>query len=446
MNKNDIVRGRCISHTYDGLGVVKVDNIPIFVKGLIIDEEAEIRIINMKKSFGYGKLEKLISVNENRSTPKCKLANKCGGCHIQHMKVNQQGKFKTDIVKELMQRIAKRDIKVNNIIDCTSHYYYRNKVQIPIGYEHGEVIMGFYRTHSNQIIDMDECVNQSKVLNEISLYFKSLLKKYKNYSSFRHLLLKHGFNTDEVMVVLIVKDSKVKNLDSMIKDLTANFECIKSVILNINNRDDNVILGDEEKLLYGNDRIFDTIDDIKFSISSKSFYQINPIQTNVLYNQVLKAINPKGNERVLDLYCGVGTISLYLAKHVKEVVGIEIVKEAIDDAKLNATLNNMSNVDFICSDSGEYAQDVAKHNAKFDVIVVDPPRKGLDSKSIDAILRMSPDKIVYVSCDPSTLARDISLIPKDEYRVEYIQPIDMFPNTYHVECVALISKIIINES
>lgn len=440
MKKNDHVIGICSSYTHDGHGVVKIDGFPLFVKGMLINEKAEIIVTMMKKTYGYGRCFKLMEKSKERIHPICPIANQCGGCQLQHMSSKEQAILKLQKVQNVIQRVAHLDIPVNEVLSMNTPFYYRNKGQIPVGVHNGEVACGFYRMNSNDIIDMKSCFIQSERINETLTEIRKLFDIYPIASHIRHLLIKHAFSTDEIMLVLIVHHKDIPQLDSFIKEISSKVPQIKSIILNINKRTDNVILGDKEYVVYGTSSIKDKIHDLNFHISSKSFYQVNPIQTEVLYGKALEFANLNGNETVIDLYCGVGTISMFLAKKAKRVYGIEIVPQAIEDAKANAKLNNLDNIEFICSDAAIFASELSKLNKHIDVVVVDPPRKGCDQTTIDSILKINPERIVYVSCDPATLARDLKLLTNGNYEVKEIQPVDMFPQTFHVETVVLLSK------
>ncbi|MEF9920011.1 MAG: 23S rRNA (uracil(1939)-C(5))-methyltransferase RlmD [Erysipelotrichaceae bacterium] len=440
MQKNDVISARCESYTYDGSGVVKVDGFPLFVSGLIVGEEAQIQVLKLKKTYGYGKVIKLVTPSVNRVQPKCPLFDKCGGCHIQHMSQSEQRHFKGQQVQQLMKRVAKNDLIVPEVIDMEDPYYYRNKAQIPVGKVDDKVVMGFYRTNSNVIIDHETCFIQSKAINEIALDCKALIEKFKLTDELRHVLIKHAFATNEIMVVLISKKQELSQLDAFVAELCAHNSNICSVILNINDRGDNVILGDKEFILYGSDSIIDELSGLQFHISSKSFYQVNPLQTIKLYEKALAFADLKGTEEVLDLYCGVGTISLFMAQYAKHVTGIEIVEKAIDDAKLNAAINHIENVDFICEDATSYAKRMVDELKVVDVVMIDPPRKGCDELTIQAIADMLPSKVVYISCDPSTLARDLYRFHELGYTSKAIQNFDLFPQSYHIESVVLLTK------
>lgn len=440
MKKNEIVIGTCISYTYDGHGVVKIDGFPLFVKGLLLHEEAEIIVTMVKKTFGYGKYRKLLKTSEERVEPRCKLAKQCGGCQLQHMSLNHQKYFKKSQVEEVMKRIAHIDLPIEDVLSMEHPYEYRNKAQIPVKQKEEGIVCGFYRINSNDIIDMEHCDIQSERINEVFQFIKAFLQKHHNGEGMRHLLIKHARSYDEVMVAFIVSNPEIEKLEEMVSALTSMFHQIKSVLLNVNTRSDNVILGEEEQLLFGQSYIMDSIHGLDFRISMKSFYQVNPMQTEVLYAKALEYAELSGSETVVDLYCGVGTISMFLAQCAKRVIGIEIVPQAIQDAHINAELNQIKNIDFVCSDAATYASKLVEENTKIDVVVVDPPRKGCDEGTLQSIVKMDPKRIVYVSCNASTLARDLAILQPLGYHPTKLQPVDMFPQTYGIECVCQLTK------
>lgn len=440
MKKNDILQGVCVDYTHDGLGIVKSNDFTFFIKNVIKEEIVEFIVTKLKKTYGYGKCIRVVQPSKDRVEPFCPYYGKCGGCQLLHMSYQEQLCFKRNLVENNMRNIAGIDVPVLDTIGAASMTSYRNKAQFPVRINE-KVAMGFYRLHSNDIIDMSTCMIQSNLINEIMFFIKKDFERFKMEDVFRHLLIKHAFNTNEAMVVFIAKKKEINHLDEIVSRLTKRFSQIKSIILNVNTRNDNVILGEEEFLLYGNERIYDTLSDLKFSISSKSFYQVNPKQTEVLYQSALDLAAINETDNVIDLYCGVGTISLFLAKKAKFVTGIEIVAAAIEDAKENAKLNGINNVEFVCSDAGEYASYMAKNNVKADVIVVDPPRKGCDETTLKAIHTMHPKRVVYVSCNPATLARDIKIMESMGYKAKMVQPVDMFPGSFHIENVCLLEKV-----
>lgn len=439
MKKNDILTGVCVDYTHEGEGIVKSEGFPFFIKNVIKGETVRFLVLKMKSSYGYGKCLEILESSKHRRQPFCSYYGRCGGCQIQHMSYDEQLSFKHGLVQNNIAKIGKLKTSVLPVIGCDKTKNYRNKAQFPITMEE-EVKMGFYRIHSNDIIAMDECRIQSGLINEIMQKVKALLIKYQPESIFRHLLVKHAIKTDEVMVVFIVRKRKIVGFNRIVNELIASFPQIKSIVLNVNKRKDNVILGDEEHVLFGDNAITDELDGLKFTIASRSFYQVNPLQTEVLYKKVLDFAQIGKEDTVIDLYCGVGTISLFLARSAKKVIGIEIVAAAIANAKKNALLNNIKNAEFVCSDAASYASKMVAQGMKADVVVVDPPRKGCDSITLESIVKMAPERIVYVSCNPATLARDLKQLESLGYLTKTIQPVDMFPNSFHVETVVLLSR------
>ncbi|MGB4984595.1 MAG: 23S rRNA (uracil(1939)-C(5))-methyltransferase RlmD [Erysipelotrichaceae bacterium] len=439
MVKNDILIGTAVDYTSEGFGVVKIDGFPVFVKGLLVNEEAKIGITLVKKSYAFARIIEIIKVSDKRNEDiVCSYSKRCGGCQLLHMKYSHQLEFKKSLVENIFQRIGKVDVKVFDVVPMENPYEYRNKVQIPVGNDNfGKMISGFYRINSNDIIDMDSCIMQSSLSNEIYQFTKKMLLTDNNYQKTRHIVIKHAFSTNEVMVCFVV-GQRLKNPTKMVKMLTKEFPLIKSIIVNYNSKDTNVILGEQEEIIYNQGFIYDYLNDLKFKISLKSFYQINSVQTINLYNKAIELAQLKPTDIVLDLYCGIGTITLFASKFVKKVVGVEIVKQAINNAIENMTINNITNCEFVVGDAGEVAN---KLDYKFNVIFVDPPRKGLDDIAKDSIIKMDPEKIVYVSCDPATLARDVAYFKEYGYVAKDVYLYDMFPNTKHVECVCLLTRI-----
>lgn len=441
MKKNDRLTGVCVDYTHEGQGIVKVNDFTFFVKNVLIGEEVEFIITKLNKNYGYGKCSRILKQSLERVEPFCPYYGKCGGCQLQHLSYQEQLSFNHNLVQNNINKIGGLDINVMDTLACSHTKAYRNKAQFPLRVNEQDVQVGFYRIHSNDIIDMDCCAIQSDLINSIMSDVKDILKQEAFHNDFRHLLIKHAFYTNEVMVVLITRKRKVKNLNILVNGLVEKHAEIKSVIQNVNTRNDNVILGDEEYTLYGKGNIIDSLNDLKFMIASKSFYQVNPEQTKRLYETAIEFADIDQNDTVIDLYCGVGTISLFLARQAKKVIGIEIVEAAIENAKENAKMNNIENVEFVCSDAATYANYLAKQKMQPDIVVVDPPRKGCDEITLNSIVMMNPKKIVYVSCNPATLARDLKILESKGYHTEKIQPCDMFPNSFHVETVVLMSKV-----
>ena len=423
--KNQIIRCKCVDMSVDGQGIAKADKLVVFVKGMIKGEEADVKIIAEKKNYSFGIIDKLIVRSPYRKDLDCPIAYKCGGCDYRHIDYSYQ----LDLKKEVLVNTFP-GYKVNDIIGCDDPFYYRNKVQIPVA-DHK---MGFFRKFSNDIVEFEDCLIESKIANEMIADLKKLILNTKLEPYIRHILIKHGKGSNEVMLGFIVNDFSV-DLSDVTKTMVDKYPNIVSVIANLNDRKTNVILGKEEKLLYGRDYIYDEFDGIKVKLSLKSFYQVNHQQMLKLYAKVKELANLNSDSRVLDLYCGIGTISLYLSRYVSKVTGVEIVKEAVDNARDNAKLNHIENADFILADA---SKDMDVYLKDKDIVILDPPRKGISKDLIDSLIKNRIRHIVYVSCNPATLARDLELL-KGDYDVSDIHPVDMFPYTIHTECVCALT-------
>ena len=439
MIKNQIITATCVDYTYDGLGVVKYDTFCVFVKGLMKDEQAQIVITLVKKNFAYGRLLKLITVSKERVEPICSNSKQCGGCQLQHFSYNQQKEFKRNIVENDMRKIAKIDNEVLPVLAMDHPYAYRNKVMLPIAKDkNGKTVIGFYRYNSHDIIQIDNCYLQSDKANRLIKKIHELLDKFDLSTFVRHIMIRDMLKTNQMMLVLVCYKNEKNVLKDFCNEIVKFEPSIKSIILNINNEETNVVLGKQDILLYGQDYIIDELCNLKFKISAHSFYQVNTYQTEKLYMQAIKSANQTKQDNVLDLYCGVGTIGLIVSKYVKKVTGVEIVAQAIENAKENAEINGIDNIEFICGDAQKLVKEFEEKGIHFDCIFVDPPRKGCSSQTIQTLIELNSEKIVYISCQPSTLARDL-LVLKDYYNIEMIQPVDMFPQTYHVETICLLT-------
>ena len=442
---NKVIEGVCVDYTYDGKGIVKGEGLTVFVDGVILNEKVKVEIIYQSKNQTLGKVKEFISTSNDRVNPKCKICQNCGGCALQHMSYQAQLDFKKNHVKDCLSKIGHINIEVNETLGMENPYEYRNKTQVPFKEKKGKIKYGFYKEDSHEIIPFEHCLIQTTLADEILLECKKLMEKYKiapydedrRKGIIRHVLVRVGVHTNEAMIVLVTNEVDFHNRKLFVKELLKKFPSVKTIIQNINARDTNVILGEKEFILFGKGYIEDTILGVKFRISAKSFYQVNPLQTEVLYSKAIELASLDKSQIVLDAYCGIGTIGLIASKYVKQVIGVEIVKQAIVDAKNNAKLNNISNASFICEDASKFIVDLAKNDEKMDVVFLDPPRKGVDTPLIESLLKLEPSKIVYVSCNPSTLARDLSLFTY-KYDVKEVQPVDMFPHTYHVETVVLL--------
>lgn len=439
MKKNDILIGECVDYTHSGEGIVKTNDFVFFIKNTIVGEKIEFIVTKIKKNYGYGKLKKVLIASKHRVLPKCPVYEKCGGCQLQHMDYDEQLRFKKKIVENNINNIAKINAKVENCIGMDFKGY-RNKAQFPIKVVDEKIKMGFYRSHSNEIIDIDNCLIQSQGINEIFKSIKDLLKKYSFSKQLRHVVIKEAIYNDEIMIVLVSKYKKLRNLDLFIGELVKKHSNIKSIIVNVNNTDTNVILGKDEFTVFGKDMIKEHIHNLDFYISSKSFFQVNPYQSEVLYKKAIELANICNDDVVLDLYCGVGSITLCLAKKAKKVYGVEIVDDAIKNANNNKKINHIDNVEFICQDAKNYSEMLVNEGIEIDVLMIDPPRKGLDSKTIEYINKINPKKIVYISCNSATLARDLSVFSQYNFICDKVIPVDMFLETSHVECIARLEK------
>ena len=441
--KFDHITGKCVDLSFEGKGVVKLSYGTVFVDGLFPGEEAEIEIQYKRAGSYFGKVFRLIKKSPDRIQPKCGVCTACGGCQLQQLSYQAQLDFKTKKVADAFRRNNLENIKVLPCISAENPYEYRNKIQVPIGRDpHGHILSGFYRSGTHKIIPIDKCWIEDPKASKIISELKNLMKEF-HYSPYdedtrtgliRHVLIRTSYHYDEVMVTLVTNQDEFRGKNNFVKEWVKRCPNIKSLIQNINTRDTNVILGEKERTLYGPSVIKDSILGVDFLISSKSFFQVNPVQVEKLYGKALEFANLNKDENVLDAYCGIGTISLCASKYCKKVTGVEIVREAIVDAKKNAKLNNITNAEFLLGDAGEVFEKLTAQGEKYSTVFVDPPRKGLDQKFIDTLLRLKPEKIVYVSCDPETLARDVKLLT-EKYNIEKIQPVDMFSMTFHVETV-----------
>ena len=448
VKKNNIYRVSITGMGTKGEGIGKIDNFTIFIPGAILGEEVEVNIIKVNKNYAVGKLLNIIIASEERVKPICDIYTRCGGCQLQHMSYKEQLNFKRQKVKDALLRLGGIDVEVEPVLGIKNPYRYRNKVQLPIGKENEKVSIGFYAPRSHNIIDLKTCLIQDEKADDIIKILREWIKEFnvpiynekEHKGNLRHIMVRTAFKTGEVMVVLVTKDKNLPHKEELITKLIENLQGVVSIIQNINSQKTNVVLGKESIVLWGKDKIIDYIGNFKFAITPLSFFQVNPIQTEVLYNKALEYAGLKGNEVVFDAYCGTGTISLFLSQKAKKVYGVEIVAEAIESAKLNAKENNVDNVDFIVGESEKVIPELIEKGIKADVVVVDPPRKGCEKSLLEAMANMSPEKIVYVSCDPATLARDLCALEKLGYKAIRVQPVDMFSNTYHVENVVLLEK------
>jgi 23S rRNA (uracil1939-C5)-methyltransferase len=450
VKKNDTITLRFEDLTHEGNGVGKIDGYPLFVPYALPGEEATIKVVKVNKNFGFGKLLEVKSPSPERVEPPCDVFYKCGGCQIQHMSYNLQLSMKQQQVKNVMRKIAHLDhVPVHPTIGMEDPWRYRNKVSIPVGEKDGELITGFYQMRSHQIIDdMDTCVVQEDLNDRMVEAVRRIANRVgieaydeKSHTGIlRHIMVRSGRETKETMIVLITRTKNLPHVDEFIRELTETYPNVKSIIHNINPARTNVILGEQTRVLWGQEYIYDSIGQVRFAISAKSFYQVNPTQTKQLYEKALEYAAIDEADTVIDAYCGIGTISLFLAQKAKKVYGVEVVPEAIEDAKVNAKLNGMTNVEFAVGTAEEVMPRWKDEGLKPDVIVVDPPRKGCDEGLLGAMIEMGPKRIVYVSCNPSTLARDLRILEDGGYETKEVQPVDMFPQSMHIESVTWLER------
>ncbi|HYK73524.1 MAG TPA: 23S rRNA (uracil(1939)-C(5))-methyltransferase RlmD [Pseudoneobacillus sp.] len=444
VQKNDYIDVVFEDLTHEGAGVAKVDGYPLFVPNGLPGEKAKIKVIKANKGYGFGKLIELYEESPDRVKAPCPIYKECGGCQLQHLSYEGQLKAKEKQVRDVLTRIGKlENVKVHPVLGMSEPWRYRNKAQVPVGEREGGLIAGFYQKRSHEIIDMQACLIQQEKNDEVVRVVKDICERHgiqayheeKHKGQLRHIMARHGLVTGEVMVVLVTRTADLPNKQEIINEIIEKIPGVKSIIQNINSKKTNVILGDETKVLWGEEVIYDFIGDIKFAISSRSFYQVNPEQTKVLYDKALEYADLSGEETVIDAYCGIGTISLFLAQKARKVYGVEIVPEAIDDANRNAQLNEITNVEFAVGEAEVVIPKWYEEGISADVLVVDPPRKGCDEALLQTIIAMKPKKVVYVSCNPGTLARDLRILEDGGYKTLEVQPVDMFPHTTHVECV-----------
>lgn len=461
MNKNDIVTVEITDIGVSGEGIGHVDGYTLFIKDAVIGDVVEAKVMKAKKNYGYARLMKVITPSEYRVEPKCAFARRCGGCQIQEMSYDCQLVFKDQKIRGNLERIGgftkdQIDTVMQPVVGMEHPFGYRNKAQFPFGTDkEGNPITGFYAGRTHDIIANTDCalgVEQNKEILEIILQYmrENKIKSYDEKTGkglIRHALIRYGFKTKEIMVCLVVNGKKLPKAERLIEKLI-QIEGMTSITISPNTRRDNVIMGDSYEILWGQGYITDYIGNVKYQISPLSFYQVNPVQTEKLYGLALEYADLKGDETVWDLYCGIGTISLFLAQKAKQVYGVEIVPQAIDDAKENAKINAIDNAEFFVGKAEEvlpeyYAEYEREHNgetAHADVIVVDPPRKGCDETLLETIVKMQPEKVVYVSCDSATLARDLKYLCANGYEIRMCRGVDQFPQSVHVETVVLLSK------
>lgn len=447
VKKNEEYIVDIIDNGYEGEGIAKIDNYTIFVPGAIKGEKIKILIVKTNTSHGFGKILEILNKADTRVESDCTTYKRCGGCNLRHINYADTLILKQEIVQNLVNKTLDNDIKVNKTIGMEKPFFYRNKAQYPIGYnKNKEIVTGVYAARTHEIIPMQRCVIQQPISEEIAKWIVEFMKENKitaydektTKGAIRHVVVKVGIHSKEIMCVLVTNERKIPNEEKLVDNLLEKFDNIKTIVKNINTKNTNVILGNENIILYGDGYITDKLGEYTFKISPLSFYQINPIQTEKLYNLAIEKAGLTKNDIALDLYCGIGTIGIFASKWIKQVYGIEIVLQAIQDAKENAKINNVENIEFYCGDVEQVLDKIVKQeNVKPNIIFVDPPRKGLDETTIKNILDYAPEKVIYISCNPATLVRDLKKL-EETYDIKEIQPVDMFPFTSHVECCSVL--------
>lgn len=451
IRKNDEIRLKIESVSSLGSGVGHCDNMAVFVSDTAEGDEIIAHVIKVKKTYAVAKIKKIIKPSPDRTDNLCPAFSRCGGCAYRHISYESEKKIKYSKVKDALNRIGHIDIIPDDIIGAENTDFYRNKAQYPVGLsKDGDVITGFYSQKSHRVTDCTECMLQppefSKILRCIKKWILTsgitIYSEETGKGTLRHIYIRKAYHTGETMVCLVINGRSIPKKDTLITSLAGTDNSIKSILLNVNEEKTNVILGSECINLFGDGYITDILCGKKIRISPLSFYQVNTAQTERLYEKVEEYACLSGNETLLDLYCGAGTIGLSLSGSVKKLIGVEVIPEAVDDAKVNAKLNNVENAEFICDDAKGAAKTLFERNVRPDVIVLDPPRKGCSREVLETAAGMNPDRIIYVSCDPATLARDCEILKSLGYEVKKATPVDLFPRTVHCECVVLLNKIV----
>lgn len=445
IKKNDDLEVNISDIGYEGEGIAKIDGYTTFIKGGLKGEKVKIKMLKVNKNFGFAKLLEVLEKSDEREEPICNAFGKCGGCNLQHINYEAQLDYKTSMVKNTLKKALGYDVDVEQTIGMGIPYNYRNKAQYPVVDDK----IGFFAGRTHALIENEKCYIQNEISDKLAKDAFKILKKY-NVSSYnekngkgclRHIITRIGVHTGELMLILVTNEKNIKHKDEIVSELIKEYPTLKSIIQNINSKNTNVILGNECITLYGEGYITDILGEYKFKISPLSFYQVNPVQTEVLYNLAKEYANLQGTETVFDLYSGIGTISIFIADSAKKVYGVEIVGPAVLDARENAEINEIRNVEFIQGEAEVVVPQMYKEGKKADVVFVDPPRKGCDEKLLETIKEMKAEKVVYISCNPATLARDLKYLTDNGYEIKKVQPVDMFPQTSHVENVCLLEKI-----
>ena len=442
VKKNDELIVDIIDYGADGEGIAKINGYTIFVLGALKGEKCKIHILKVLKTHAFAKVIQIIEKSSKRVEPDCSTFNKCGGCDLRHITYSETLKIKQEKVQNLVNKMLKNKVKVNETVGMENPTFYRNKAIYPVTQDKK---VGIFAKRSHNIIPINECKIQTKISQEISKYIldnweDSIYDEKTDKGLLRNIMLREGFKTDEIMLVLVQNGEKnvfETNSKLQIEKIVKEFPKIKTIVINVNTEKTNVVLSRKNIIVYGDGTITYRLGEYEFKISPNSFYQVNPVQTEKLYNLAIEGAKLKKDDILCDLYCGIGTIGIFASKYVKKVYGVEIVEEAIKDAKQNAEINNVDNIEFIQGDVEVAFNKMLDNGVKPSVVIVDPPRKGLDSKTVQNLCNLKLDRLVYVSCNPATLMRDLQVL-EDVYKIDSITPVDNFCYSSHIECVAVL--------
>ena len=450
MKKNDLFEAEITAMTAEGSGICRNDGVAVFVPRTAVGDKCVVRVVKVLKNYAFGRLEQLLVPSADRCEPDCPVSAQCGGCVYRHISYEAELKIKTQRVRDALERIGGfRGIAMEPILAAPHRNFYRNKCQLPIGLsKNGELQLGFYAVNSHRIVDTHTCLLQPDEFDKAAEAFRkwyalsgeSVYDEATHTGVLRHLYMRRGEKSGEMMVCIVANGGALHEEDLLVSMLREAVPAITGIILNINRDKTNVVLGKNCRTIWGRDTISDTLCGLEFEIAPHAFYQVNRTQAEALYGKAAEYAALTGNENLLDLYCGTGTIGLSMAHKAKKLIGAEIVAAAIENAKRNAARNHIENAEFICGDAAQAAKVLHERGGKPDVIIIDPPRKGCDAALITTIAAMRPDRVVYVSCDPATLARDLKLFDENGYKIRAVTPVDMFPCTAHVETVVLLSR------
>ena len=450
LQKNDVIQLNITSATAEGSGVGRTsDGLAVFVPLSAVGDRLRVRILKVKKTYAFGKLEEIVAPSASRIASDCPYFSKCGGCVWRHISYEEECRLKQQKVTDAVERIGGVKTEIKPIIGSERTLRYRNKAQLPVGLSgDGALLMGFYAFHSHRIIDCADCALQPELFADVMRITREFIARTENdvydertgKGRLRHLYLRYGELTDELMVCYVVNGNGLKREDLLVQMLRDGLPSLKTVVVNSNKEKTNVILGSKNRTVYGGGFITDVLCGLKFKISPFSFWQVNRAQAEVLYNKAREYAALTGEETLLDLYCGTGTIGLTMAKDCKELIGAEIVEDAVRDAEHNAAVNSICNARFLCADAEAAAAQLEREGVRPDVVILDPPRKGCGEELVRTIKKMAPERVVYVSCDPATLARDLKYFAEAGFETKEVTPVDMFPRTAHVESVALLTR------